>query len=590
MNYIFLYAIINNEVPMKTENIYNVIDNLLNSDMQAILISGTWGIGKTYAVKKYIDSKHEDIRNKKIKIAYSSLFGKTSIEDINTELYQLFHPKMKVVNLITKVAKLANIGANLTCGISLDLNEDNLKTSSNLKANKKIPCLIIIDDLERKSDKIPIQEFLGYINNLLNQGFKILVLADLDTQYGKYEKAYEITKVDKGNEILYYSINKINLKDNILGDYKEKIFDRIYKITESPKEIIQTIFKEDFNLLDDYLINEFENNIRMASKIYSLYQQIKNHIIKKRYQNVLYDKIMKICVYTVKELMTNKYSKCFAEKCKESEYLNYMEQSFATYIANYDFSLNNDSTLLTAINNIYLNEDYSLFDSLLLPNDNEKILKSCFYFSDEDKVEIIKKQYELILSLSDDSNYNYTTINQLIRDWYTYASFINLSFICEDKLFNKLRNLNIELDSFGENKNFITFIERYNKYCRNQKKIEITKLLSSDNELSIKNGFHRLSENYYKLDDSSKTYLEEYLIKNNFLLKPLAGNITYEMWDLNHQICRTISDKLPKLKIDLYKLLKNIEENNKKDLSCSYRINSLIKQYCLNQNDDSDNI
>ena len=167
---------------MRTENIKNVANRLIESDEKAILISGPWGIGKTYEIKEFIKSKKEDTKSKKIKIAYSSLFGKNSIDEVNTELYQLFHPAKKVLNTITNVAKLINVGVGFSCGINLSVDDESVKINQNLKTNKKTTSLIILDDFERKSDKITAEELLGFINGLINQGFKVIVLADLDTK------------------------------------------------------------------------------------------------------------------------------------------------------------------------------------------------------------------------------------------------------------------------------------------------------------------------------------------------------------------------------------------------------------------------
>ena len=47
---------------MRTENIKNVANRLIESDEKAILISGPWGIGKTYEIKEFIKSKKEDTK------------------------------------------------------------------------------------------------------------------------------------------------------------------------------------------------------------------------------------------------------------------------------------------------------------------------------------------------------------------------------------------------------------------------------------------------------------------------------------------------------------------------------------------------
>ena len=68
-----------------------------------------------------------------------------------------------------------------------------------------------------------------------------------------------------------------------------------------------------------------------------------------------------------------------------------------------------------------------------------------------------------------ESKYNHSTINQFIRDWYCYASYLNLDFINKENLFEKLYNLEFRLDSFGEtNDKFISLIKEYNLYSKNQ--------------------------------------------------------------------------------------------------------------------------
>lgn len=566
---------------MEAKNIKNVINRLITSNETAILISGPWGIGKTYEIKEYIKSKAQDVKDKKLKIAYSSLFGKNSIDEVNTELYQLIHPAKKVLNTITNVAKLINIGVGFSCGINLNIDEENLKLCEKLKSKKNIPYMIILDDFERKSDKITAEELLGFINNLINQGFKVVVLADLDTKYGKKNKKYEIEKLENDKITTEKFISKINLSDDILGFYKEKIFDRIYKITETPEDVIRTIFAENINLIADKLMVEFNNNIRMAIKANSLFLQIQDYIKNNSYNCNKFEQIMKICIYCVNELMTNKYSIIYSDKCKESDYLKYCEKSFGNIITSYDKSLRDDFNLVEAINDIYLNEDYSLLDEIFNPKD-ENILKSCFFCSDENKVNIIKKQYELILSIPDDLNYNHSTINQLIRDWYCYADYVDLSFIDKEELFKKLNKLNFRLDSFGEqNETFINIIKEYKEFCNNQIKYSLTSKLVLNDLKELKSGLYEITNKYSNLDDESKEYIKSNLKENNFFLQKLDGDINDEFWGINHLVCQIIKEYIPDLKNDLLNLLNGIKRKYPNDKSCEYRVNSLIKQYDL---------
>ena len=566
---------------MRTENIKNVANRLIESDEKAILISGPWGIGKTYEIKEFIKSKKEDTKSKKIKIAYSSLFGKNSIDEVNTELYQLFHPAKKVLNTITNVAKLINVGVGFSCGINLSVDDESVKINQNLKTNKKTTSLIILDDFERKSDKITAEELLGFINGLINQGFKVIVLADLDTEFGKKNKKYEITKLNDDKEVLEHYISKINLSDDILGFYKEKIFDRIYKITENPEDVIISLLGNNAKFINDRILLEFNKNIRMAIKSNALFLQIQRYIEDKQYPCNKFAIIMKICIYVVNELMTGKYFKKYQEKCKEYDYLKYSAKSIGNILSSYDNSLRDDIDLIEAINEIYLNENYKSLDNIYSSREND-VFQSCFYASDENKINIIKKQYELILSIPQDLKYNHSTINQFIRDWYCYADYLDLSFIDKDKLFKKLNDIHFRLDSFGEhNETFIKVIKEYREYCDNQKKYNIISQLNIEDLKVLKVGLYELSQEYRLLDDKSKIFIKKHLKENKFFIQKINGDINEDLWGLNHLICQIISEEVPELKESLLNELNSIKTKYKSDKSCVYRVESLIRQYGL---------
>ena len=572
---------------MKIDNIANVIDNFIKSSMHTILITGDWGIGKTYAIQEYIRNKQNDIKNKKIKIAYSSLFGKNSIDEINTELYMLFNPQVKILNVVSNVAKLINFGVNFSCGINLNLDTSNINSSNKVKKKRKyINNLIILDDLERKSDQYSSEELLGFINSLVNQGLKVLVLANLKFKKEFSTNEYEVTKIKEEKSCEKYSLKKIHTENDLLTNYKEKVFDRIYHITETHNEIIKSIFKDNYKFLDEKLIDEFNNNLRMAIKTFSLFQQIKDYIEEKHYENINFYNVMKICIYSIIELMENKYSKIFDSIITDNNYMKYMEKSFNNFVVNYDDSLKNEVPLIFAINNIYLNEDYSKLDELFSSSNKDNLFDSCFYYSDRNKVSLIKKQYEYILKLDKKSNFSTSSINQFIRDWYCYANFVDLSFINEEDLFKKLHSLDFYIDSFGEeNEHFIKMIDKYNLYCEKQIKFEIENLLKDQNISVKKKGFYELSKKYINFNDEDKKHIENFLIKNNFMFQHLSGDIDYEKWDLDHIICNVISNNVTKLKNDLLKVLNNEIIKNNKDLSCKYRVNSLIKQYNLKNNE-----
>ena len=60
---------------MKVNEIKKELQNFIDSDLNAILFNGAWGIGKTYNTKEFLADK-KFMKEKNYKYLYVSLFGK----------------------------------------------------------------------------------------------------------------------------------------------------------------------------------------------------------------------------------------------------------------------------------------------------------------------------------------------------------------------------------------------------------------------------------------------------------------------------------------------------------------------------------
>lgn len=74
---------------MNAEKIYDILLKFSSNNQRGILIDGSWGIGKTYQINRFlekieVDNKKEKVKSKKTKIIYSSLFGLDSISELHT--------------------------------------------------------------------------------------------------------------------------------------------------------------------------------------------------------------------------------------------------------------------------------------------------------------------------------------------------------------------------------------------------------------------------------------------------------------------------------------------------------------------------
>ena len=175
-------------------NLEKVIEEYLSKPTDyAIQIVGSWGHGKTYYYKNVLQDKickHEVNGNarKKYKPIYISLFGLKSIEDIATkiviEFYQskLFkkyfnREKFKITQNILKIGLRGFINFN-RLGNANEYLTDIKEIGQNVLDAKEL--VICFDDLERKDSTLNLKDLIGYINSLVDEGIKILIISNED--------------------------------------------------------------------------------------------------------------------------------------------------------------------------------------------------------------------------------------------------------------------------------------------------------------------------------------------------------------------------------------------------------------------------
>lgn len=167
----------------------DIIDYYLKNDSNyAIMITGEWGIGKTYYFKNKLTKQITETptfknAKKKYKPIIVSLFGLSSIEEIQTEIFLSLFPLLK-----NKKVKLgASIGKSLVKGIlklkgwdeyGQILSETETNKNDWINFNEIVLCF---DDFERMSDNLSIEELIGFINSLVeNESIKVIILANED--------------------------------------------------------------------------------------------------------------------------------------------------------------------------------------------------------------------------------------------------------------------------------------------------------------------------------------------------------------------------------------------------------------------------
>ena len=337
----------------------SVLHNFVsNPSYKSLLIDGPWGCGKTYEAKEFIKS------NKKKKIYYLSLFGLESIDEINTALYSQTKKKeitlKKGAVLLTKAIKAIPRISNLS-----DALEYQLDAKANLKVKKK--AIIIFDDLERLSKKIQYIDLMGYINSLYLSGCRFVCLMSSGNIEDKRKKDFD--------------------------DFKEKVFDCIYKISNFDGKVVDDLYSE-FNLenISD-IYDLFESNIRLAQKTKAFYKVIVDRMKKCSEKHIDFSdiSILKACVFAV-----NICFKSFEYKPEKDDviYKFYCEK-YGTIMANnilyfktskvYNsfYSIPQFSSIVESLVEAFLFQNYDSFDKIYyapMVSQKDSILDNEFYY------------------------------------------------------------------------------------------------------------------------------------------------------------------------------------------------------------------
>lgn len=269
---------------------------LKNDSNYAVMITGDWGVGKTYYFKKILSERIENTDvytnpKKKYKPIIVSLFGLSSIEEIQTEIFLSIYPllKNKTVKLGSSIAKSLVKGILKLKGLSEYgdiISETETNKNDWINFNELVICF---DDFERLSDKLSIEELVGYINSLVeNENVKIIILANQD-------------KIPNTN---YYI-----LKEKVIGNTIEFIQDLEYSFDSLISEKFSG-FKNYTSFLKKYkayIIEVFSSdtkNLRTLSFILTYFQTIYSSYIttvKKgdklnEYEDEILKKILKFTI------------------------------------------------------------------------------------------------------------------------------------------------------------------------------------------------------------------------------------------------------------------------------------------------------
>lgn len=150
-------------------------------DLQALVLHGDWGSGKTYYCEHDLKTALDDIG---VKICRVSLFGVSDYDEIcNRVLASWCHISEKPTNRIYAAKNIIkkgvlDVGKSMSSkqlarlGIQVSIKPDLLLS---LLGMKKV--LVILDDCERSSFAHDDRSFLGFVNNMVeNHGWHVMLV------------------------------------------------------------------------------------------------------------------------------------------------------------------------------------------------------------------------------------------------------------------------------------------------------------------------------------------------------------------------------------------------------------------------------
>lgn len=291
------------------QTLENIVDFYLKTDTNyALMITGEWGTGKTYYFKNKLKKNISETptfqdNSKKYKPILISLFGLKSIEDIQKEIFFNLHLFLKnsKVKIGIELAKTIAKGVLHLSGFGeyeKFIKEINVETGEFLNTEELVICF---DDLERISKNLSIEEFIGYVNSLVeNDNIKVLIIANED-------------KIDNEN----YSV----LKEKVIGNTIEFIID----IDSSYDSIIIDkyggfpSYKDFLEQNKDFILSVFSkgsSNLRILifalNYFHTIHSEVNKNLFEednlKKYKDEIISNLLKFTIAISIEYKTGKIS------------------------------------------------------------------------------------------------------------------------------------------------------------------------------------------------------------------------------------------------------------------------------------------
>jgi len=524
-----------------------ILDN--NREFVAML-SGEWGIGKTYFWRdfseKYLKGKD---------VVYISLFGKNSLADIETEIVTKLYKYNKGLKKYTK--HLDTVGNMASKAMGLPINVSIGSLLSLFKASDFKNTIICFDDFERLSDKVPLKDVMGLISQFKEQKeckvIMILNEKELDKLSGidgkKHDEIFTLYKEKVVDYNFQYQPNQEELFQAIKEDIDkitfgehQTIYDFFKKIDLKNIRIMkQALYQlKHFEFIKNYDLNEKVINefVEIALNLfvfkaksnysYSDFQSMNEYLASKMLQLALKDKDSKIEANEKFDKVSHYYylKDSYIFKKYQSRNKALIEETIYTFIDTHKINKGELQNLLDENN-----QSLAWYD---MRNEISEMHKRLFTDFSTSNNQLVKQLFQLISKYKDNMHrlFQYSVYTPFIKDINEFAPEISTKEL-EIEIAKKYLHFYIispnhdkygALETESETGLIIyhySWAEEYRKKCKR----DILKIDTNDILMLIENVLsnrYLSQDNAYKLNQISADSYENLITGNYNFIQPLV--------------------------------------------------------------------
>lgn len=457
---------------MRADKIPDIIKQLrgANSPYRCVMISGEWGIGKSYQVNAEMP-KYKPV-------GYCSLFGLNTMDDILGQLlFRLsfnrdkLHISLKQATDSVNLGKLEPIKRVLGNVFSPQMALDFILKQYEQK--RKIT-LLVFDDIERISQNIDFDLFLGTVESLMqaHKSVRVLFVANLsqfsETQYAIWEK------------------------------YSEKVVDQVFPIEDLAENIAILETPEHNVSALDFMKQHGSKNLRTLQKAQCFFADVSQKvgdIDSDLLKDPDTEQLLFLACYSVVFENTEKIYEHEGQRLREEAANSDVGESTYQRIVREQIYANIESIICNKYLNNIANTDaktllvQELINYYLHGNDHipsiveslvgsHKIEKPTFYCSDDEVALFITQQRDRL------ERQDYTNLYQFLKivdDIFIWSSV--LGFDTSDVvLIAKKKIPELYMESSKEDRGQPWSLNHYNEYLSSDKLKEILHSLNTESE------------------------------------------------------------------------------------------------------------